>query len=281
MTDPTKRSSHCPPRASAFARRSEAHTRDGSGQNRGVSDRRIRHSKETNGTLQRIRAEPTRANIVALHEMHATHLREMGDEEGATRADERAKHARNSAVAGFDRSSLPARFRPLAAVGDVRHPGSFDEAAPMTPAGQDRAGETTQVRNARAGSQRADAALQRAVEGSDRADTHDARTKAGWERSAAARRRVHAAEARREGSLLRLPVEEARDDWSDERDRVADQRERTADERERIADERDRGADHRDKAADLRERAADQRETLANKRQRFFDAFDRGYKWPG
>jgi sulfite oxidase len=233
------------------------------GETRRLAERRIRHAKETNAALRRFRVEPTNANVVALHELHATHLRETGDEEAAARADDRARRAKESGAAGFDRSCLPTLVRPRTALDD-------DTAAP-TRAERERAREATQVQYAQTASQRADAALQRAVEGSERADAHDARAKAGHERSAAARRRLLSTEARRDASVLRSPLE---DDRSDDRDRAADERERVADERERHADERDRRADRRDKTADRRERAADERERIADERQRLLDAFD-------
>jgi sulfite oxidase len=277
MADPLDTESQRRSRRSDAEGRSEAPHRFPSGESHSVTDRRIRHSKETNAAIQRLWVEPTKANVVALHEVHATHLRELGDEEAAARADERAQRARDSAIVGFDPSSLRGPFRRRAAVDEPWHRGSFAEAPPLTTAQPDRADETTQVQYARVASQRADAALQRAVERSDRAETHDARARAARQRSAAAQRRVLAAEARGRASGVRLPLGENHDERSDERDRVADERELIADEREQIADERDKRADDRDRIADTRERATDEREKIANERQRFLDALGRGY----
>lgn len=200
--------------------------------------RRIRHAKETIAALEQVWHEPTPANVAALHELHASHLRETGDEAAAARADERAEHARQLAATPVDSSS--------GAADDGQRP-------------QKPVGEASSARYALAGSQRADAALQRAVEGSERSDAHAARDKAGRERSAAARRRLRAAGARAGASALRSPPGET-EGRADERDRVADEREQLADERDRLADERDSRADSRDKVADRRERAADERD---------------------
>jgi sulfite oxidase len=214
-----------------------------------VANRRIRYARETNAALRRIRTNPSKENIAALHELHETHSRELGDEEAAARADERARHVKASALP--EPASGPAPDEPTPA--DAQRP-------------------TSQVQYARRGSERSEAALERAVEGADRAETYEARTSAARERSAAARRRLLAAEARGEASRLRLPLEDGDDARGDERDRVADERERIADERERAADRRDRRADQRDKAAETRERASDERERLVGERQRFLDA---------
>jgi hypothetical protein len=55
---------------------------------------RIRQSGETLDALDRISREPSPENIVALHELHARHMHELGDEEAAVRALERAERAR-------------------------------------------------------------------------------------------------------------------------------------------------------------------------------------------
>ena len=56
---------------------------------------RIRQARETLAAIDRISGQPPSVeNVIALHELHARHLRELGDEEGAARADERADHAR-------------------------------------------------------------------------------------------------------------------------------------------------------------------------------------------
>ena len=58
---------------------------------------RIRRARETLAILDLLVREPTAENVVALHELHARHLREQGDDDGAGRADERAAHARSRA----------------------------------------------------------------------------------------------------------------------------------------------------------------------------------------
>jgi len=56
---------------------------------------RIRQARETLAAIDRIYGQPPSAeNVIAFHELHARHLRELGDEQGAARADERAHHAR-------------------------------------------------------------------------------------------------------------------------------------------------------------------------------------------
>jgi hypothetical protein len=55
---------------------------------------RIRRARETAAVLERVLREPTPENIVALHELHALHSRELGDKDAAARADERSDHAR-------------------------------------------------------------------------------------------------------------------------------------------------------------------------------------------
>jgi hypothetical protein len=185
-----------------------------------IPDRRIRHARETNDALGRIWREPTAANVAALHELHAAHLRELGDEPGAARADERAGRARQNAAAAV--------------------PVGHEEADP--------------VAYSLTGAERADAALRRAVEGSERIDAYEARASAGRERSSAARRRVSAAGSRAAASAQRSTGD--REETADDRDSAADERDRAADERERLADERDGRADLRDRTADRRERAA-------------------------
>src|SRR5262245_51151375 len=57
-------------------------------------ERRIRHSRETAAVLERILSGPTPQDIAAFHALHARHLRELGDEDAATQADDRADNAR-------------------------------------------------------------------------------------------------------------------------------------------------------------------------------------------
>jgi hypothetical protein len=243
--------------------------------------RRIRHARQTAAALERVLCDPTPANIAALHELHAHHLRELGDEAGAARAVERAKNARRLAAPRYSSPSVAARLRtvsdaPGKGVGEhvagrgrkrnVGEDGSPDADAPGKES-RAQAGRAIQAKHAEAGLQRADAGLRRAVEASERTDAYTARETAGHERSTAARRRLRAAEARGAASALRPPLGE-REDAGDERDRVADERERVADERERTADERDGRADVRDKIADKRDRVADQRERTADGRDK-------------
>lgn len=58
---------------------------------------RIRRARETLAILDQLLREPNAQNVAALHELHARHLREQGDDEGAARADERAARARSRA----------------------------------------------------------------------------------------------------------------------------------------------------------------------------------------
>ena len=56
---------------------------------------RIKRARETLAALERIASEPdSLENIAALHELHARHLRELGDEYGAAHADLRARRVR-------------------------------------------------------------------------------------------------------------------------------------------------------------------------------------------
>jgi sulfite oxidase len=225
-----------------------------------VPAQRVRRAGETLAAVRLLQDNPSPANAVAFHVLHARHLREVGDEQAAARADERAEHARHLAAL-LD----PSPRRPL-----------DDEITARTPVQQERAGEATQVQYARAGSERGDAALQRSVEALYRADAYEARAKAGRDRSDAARRRLVAAGARGAASSLRSPLTASEvqvGERADERDRRADEREQVADERERLADERDRRADLRDKIADRRDRTADERDRVAEKQERFNSAF--------
>jgi hypothetical protein len=57
------------------------------------AQRRIERSRETQAALANVNADPSPENVAALHRVHARHLREDGDLEGAARAEIRAKHA--------------------------------------------------------------------------------------------------------------------------------------------------------------------------------------------
>jgi hypothetical protein len=53
--------------------------------------RRIRQARETQAALAQLGADPSAANIAALHRLHAQHLRENGDLAGAAKAEARAE----------------------------------------------------------------------------------------------------------------------------------------------------------------------------------------------
>jgi hypothetical protein len=55
--------------------------------------RRIRRARETRAAVELLRADPNLENVAAFHRLHAQHLRELGDLEGAAQAEARAKHA--------------------------------------------------------------------------------------------------------------------------------------------------------------------------------------------
>jgi hypothetical protein len=59
-----------------------------------ISGLRMRHAQETVAALRRLSGERSAANIAALHELHARHLRELGDQDGAARAERRALRVR-------------------------------------------------------------------------------------------------------------------------------------------------------------------------------------------
>jgi hypothetical protein len=65
-----------------------------------VTGLRIRHARETLAALDRLARERSAENVVALHELHAQHLRDRGDEDGAARADERAERVRQLSHSG-------------------------------------------------------------------------------------------------------------------------------------------------------------------------------------
>jgi hypothetical protein len=58
-----------------------------------ITKARIQRARETLAALDRVLGERTAESVAALHEIHARHLRELGDEDGAERAHERALHA--------------------------------------------------------------------------------------------------------------------------------------------------------------------------------------------
>jgi len=59
-----------------------------------IEQQRIRRARETMAALDRIFREHSAGSVVALHELHARHLRELGDEPGAMRAEKRARRAK-------------------------------------------------------------------------------------------------------------------------------------------------------------------------------------------
>lgn len=56
-------------------------------------ERRLRRSQETIAAVGRVRVNPTPENAAALHRLHAAHLREDGDLDGAVEAEARADRA--------------------------------------------------------------------------------------------------------------------------------------------------------------------------------------------
>jgi len=58
------------------------------------SQQRIRRARETVAALDRMAREHSAESVVAFHDVHARHLREVGDEPGAVRAEERARCVR-------------------------------------------------------------------------------------------------------------------------------------------------------------------------------------------
>jgi hypothetical protein len=59
-----------------------------------ITDALVRRARETLAALVRIGRERSTENVAAFHELHARHLRELGDEEGAARAGVRADRER-------------------------------------------------------------------------------------------------------------------------------------------------------------------------------------------
>jgi hypothetical protein len=59
--------------------------------------RRIRQARETQAAVARITADRSAENVTALHRLHARHLRENGDPEGAAEAEARALRVEASA----------------------------------------------------------------------------------------------------------------------------------------------------------------------------------------
>jgi len=73
-----------------------------------IAEQRIRHANETLAALDLISRERSAGNIAALHELHARHMRELGDEAAAARALERAERTRvRLQRRGRSRSSHP------------------------------------------------------------------------------------------------------------------------------------------------------------------------------
>jgi len=59
--------------------------------------RRIARAEETKAALARVTAERSTENVAAFHRLHAEHLREDGDPEGAKRAEARADRVEDEA----------------------------------------------------------------------------------------------------------------------------------------------------------------------------------------
>jgi len=75
-----------------------------------VARRRIERAQETEAALAELEVDPGLENVAALHRLHARHLREDGDLEGAARAEERAE--RVEALIQRRRSLQPADETP-------------------------------------------------------------------------------------------------------------------------------------------------------------------------
>ena len=61
------------------------------------AQRRIERARETQAAVARAMSDPSPENRAALHQLHADHLREDGDAEGAAEAEARAEHAQSGA----------------------------------------------------------------------------------------------------------------------------------------------------------------------------------------
>jgi len=59
-----------------------------------ITQARIRRARETLVAVDRFLREQSADSVAAVHELHARHLLELGDPEGAAQAQERAVHAR-------------------------------------------------------------------------------------------------------------------------------------------------------------------------------------------
>jgi hypothetical protein len=57
-------------------------------------ERQIKRAEETQAVLARIDQDPSPENIVALHRLHAAHLREAGDLVRAERSEARAQRVK-------------------------------------------------------------------------------------------------------------------------------------------------------------------------------------------
>lgn len=63
-----------------------------------ITGHRIQRARETLAALERIARERSADSVCAFHELHARHLRELGDEDGAARAEERAERERQRSI---------------------------------------------------------------------------------------------------------------------------------------------------------------------------------------
>ena len=58
---------------------------------------RLERARQTLAMMELLREQPSHENIAAFHELHARHLRELGEDERADRADGRARAVRDAA----------------------------------------------------------------------------------------------------------------------------------------------------------------------------------------
>ena len=68
--------------------------------------RRIRRARQTRAVIEQLRSEPSAENEAAFHRLHAQHLRERGDLEGAAQAEARATYAEAASGAPSSATSL-------------------------------------------------------------------------------------------------------------------------------------------------------------------------------
>jgi hypothetical protein len=59
-----------------------------------ITRQRIQRARETLAALDSVLRERSAESIASLHDLHARHLRELGDEAGAVRAEQRAARTR-------------------------------------------------------------------------------------------------------------------------------------------------------------------------------------------